>query len=443
MTLPAARQNLFLIVSIWLSLIPTRIGAGEPLAPAPASAPVAEPPASTAHASPLTLADCYRLALARSETIAINAELVKETEGRFLQALSTALPRVSFVSSDKRQDGSGSSAFTLRDVPERRFTFSQPLFSGLKEFAAIAGSRAERRERLEDKRRAEHLLLLDVANAFYLLLEYWEELSALEATRLALVQRADELKERETLGRSRASEVVSAEAQLRRIEADIQELRREERVARQLLEFLTGRDRIEGLVDTESPLPPLQPEANYLAHADVRPDLRAAEETWHVAEKEVGVVRAQFWPTVSAEGNYYVERAGAAEDVKWDATLKLDVPIFQGGQAVGASRETSSKARQAKLRYDEAQRRVQLDIRDAYARYEAALAVHDALQKALAAAEENYRLQVDDYRHSLISNLDVLQTLQELQDARRNTVHAKYDAKRLYWQLRVATGETL
>ena len=103
----------------------------------------------------LTLEEAYALALKQSETIAIQGELLKETEGRFLQALSGALPNASFEASEKRQDGTGSSSFTLKKIPERKFVFSQPLFSGFKEFAAMAGARAQRRQRAYDKIRAE------------------------------------------------------------------------------------------------------------------------------------------------------------------------------------------------------------------------------------------------------------------------------------------------
>ena len=393
--------------------------------------------------TPLTLADCYALALKRSETIATHAELIAEAEGRFLQSVSGVLPRASFVSSDKRQDGSGSSAFTLKEVPERRFAFSQPIFSGFKEFAAMAGSRAERRQRREEKVRAEQLLLVDVADAFHFVLERREDLQALEATRLALIERLDELKERERLGRSRQSEVASAEARLRRVEAEMELIRSDEVVSRQLLEFLTGLDRVDAITDPDPSLPPLEDEEASIAATAARPDVRAAEDVWRVAEKEVAIARAKFWPSVSAEGNYYIERAGAAEDVTWDATLKVDVPLFQGGQAVGATREAAARARQAKLRLTEQQRRAALDAKDSYTRLKAAQARTRALEKALQASEESYRLQVEDYRLNLVNNLEVLEALQLLQDARRDFIHATHEAKRLYWQLRVATGRAL
>jgi len=398
---------------------------------------------SHAAQAPLTLADCYRLALAQSETIAIHRELIEETEARFTRALSGILPRASFSSSDKRQDGTGASAFTLRHVPERKFVFSQPLFSGFREFAAMTGSKAERRQRTHERTRAEHLLLMDVADAFCLLLEQREDLAALEMIRAVLLERIEELAARERLGRSRSSEVLSAEAQRLRVEAELELIRNRETVARQLLEFLTGLDRIEAIHDPDPALPVPGPEAQYLAQAASRPDVLASDEARRVADKEVAIAKADFWPTVKADGNYWVERVGAAKDVSWDAAVTVEVPIFQGGQTRGTAQEAASQARQAALRAAEARRRAVLDIRDAYATLQASAARTAALAKALEVSDEHYRVQAEENRRSLVSNLEVLQALQALENARRDFLHAWYEAKRASWRLRVATGEGL
>ncbi len=392
---------------------------------------------------PLTLRDCYQLSLKRSEELAIKQQVLEATQGRFLQALSGALPRASFEASQKRQNGSGNSSFTLKHVPERRFIFSQPLFAGFKEFAAMAGSRAERRQRLHEKTRAEQLLMVDVSDAFYLVLEKREDLSTLEMTRTALVQRVDELVDRERLGRSRKSEVASVEAQLRRVEADWEQSKSQEQVARELLEFLTGLNQVDALNDDE-PLPAvLDAEDAYMAKAAVRPDVKATEAAWRVAKDAVWIAQAQLWPTVNADADYYTKRVGSAADVDWDATLTVDVPLFQGGQAVGKIRETRAQAREAKLQFEKTQREAALDIQEVYTQLQAALTRQTVLERAFTAAEESYQLQVDDYRKSLVSTLDVLQTLQTLQDVRRDFVRAKYDTKRQYWLLRAATGDGL
>ena len=413
-------------------------GAQEILVPIP---PQQEQPQPEQTARLLTLADCFALALKHSEEIAISGERLEETRGRFLQALGSALPDVSFVSTDKRQDGTGATAFTLKHIPERRFTFTQPLFTGFKEFAAMAGARAERQERLQEKARAEQLLFVDVADAFTLLTEQRRDLFALETIRTTLLTRIEELEDRRRLGRSRASEVASAEAQLRRVEAELEQVRSAETTARQLLEFLTGLARLEGVSDQDVALGALAPAETYISKAAARPDVRAAEEAWHLAQHEVSVARADYWPEVDLEGNYYTERVGNAKDVTWDVLLTVDVPIFQGGSAKGAVRSAASRARQAELRFEQTRRAAELNIRDRYALLQAAFARTRALDQARQAAEENYRLQLEDYRLSLVNILDVLGTLRDLEDVRREVIHADYELKRLHWQLLVATGE--
>jgi outer membrane protein len=389
----------------------------------------------------MTLQECYRLALKRSEELAIHQERIKEAEGQLLQALSGALPDISFSSSDKWQDGSGSSAFTLRDVPDRRVTFSQPLFGGFKEFAAMAASRAQQRQRRHERARAEQVLLRDVSEAFYFLLQQRHELRTVEATRLALRERIDELKQREQLGRSRSSELASAEAQRARIEAEWERVQSLEVTSRHLLEFLTGLESV-GALANEGTLPMLDAPSVYLARVGLRPDVQAAQEAWFQAKRHILVAQADVWPDVSVEGNYYTQRVGVSEDIDWDILLEVDVPIFQGGQVVGAFREGVSRARQAKLHFERTKREAELEIRDGYAQLEAALKQSAALQHAEDAAERNYQLQREDYTLNLVSNLDVLKALQELQDVRRDVIRARYEAHRLFWRLLVATGET-
>lgn len=391
----------------------------------------------------LTLQDCYRMALKQSEEAAVRAELIAETEGRFQQALSGILPKISFSSVDKRQDGDGGSAFTRRNVPERKFTFSQPLFSGFKEFAAMRGSKSEKRLREQEKARAEQLLLVDVSDAFHLLLQQRREISVLDAIRQTLRERIRELEDREKIGRSRASERVAVQAQIYRVEAEWEQTQTREQVSSQLLQFLTGLEAIAELADPGPELPAPAPEEAYRAKGPARPDVKGAEQSAEIARQELKVARAKLFPTAGLEGNYYVERSGAAQDVKWDASLNVDVPLFQGGNAVGAGKEAESGVRQADLRLQQARRVADQEIRDAYAEYGGALARARALTKALEATEESYQMQVQEYRLNLVSNLEVLSTLQILQDARRDLTSALYNAHRLYWKLRATAGETL
>ena len=173
----------------------------------------------------LNLKDCYNLALKQSELIAINSEKIKEAEARFLQALGTVLPQVSFSHTETRQHSESSSSFN--NTHEAKFVFRQALFSGFKEFVGMTGSRLEKSQRENEKIRAEQLLFVDVSDAFYLLTELQEDLKELEIIRNAFAGRINELKNRVDLGKSRTSEVVSTEVQLYNLEDQIELVKRQ------------------------------------------------------------------------------------------------------------------------------------------------------------------------------------------------------------------------
>ena len=193
----------------------------------------------------LTLKECYQLALKRSEQLAIHQQQIRQAEGRFLQSLSGVLPKASFNYSNKYVDGD--------QAPEAKFTFSQPLFSGFKEFAAMAASKAETRQRRQEEVRARQLLFTDVADAFYYYGLYQEQLRSTQSIAQALWERMGELQKRVDLGRSRTSELASAESRLRKAEADVEQKKSDMTVARQLLEFLTGTT-LEAIQDEASPI---------------------------------------------------------------------------------------------------------------------------------------------------------------------------------------------
>jgi outer membrane protein len=394
---------------------------------------------------PLTLADCYHLALKQSETIAINESLIRQAEARFLQAMSIMMPYFSFQSRDMQEaipNDEGTTFSTLKPAKssERQFQVKQVLFSGFKAIAAMSGSKLERQQRAEEKLRAQQLLLVDVSDAFYLVIEKRDDFKALLRIRAALLNRIKELKFREDLGRSRPSEVVNAKAQLYTVEADLKVVRSQETVARQLLEFLIGMP-VQKLSDSYKIPDSLMAEEYYVMKFMNRPDIKALEYAWKFSEKQLDVVNSDFLPTVSWQGNFYTQRTAFDKGTDWDVMLNVSVPIFSGTEILGKSREYRLKAQENELRYIRLKRLAPYDIKDSYVRCDTALAVHENLKKAFYTAKVNYYLQRRDYTRSLVSNLDVLAAIQTLQDSQRNYIRAIYEAKRLYWQLRVSVGE--
>jgi len=390
--------------------------------------------------SPLTLKECYELALKQSEQIAIQEAVIKEAEGRFLQSFSGMLPDISFEITEQIQDTTGAPASIRKRTPQRKFTFSQPLFSGFKEFAAMAASRAEKRQRLHEKRRAEELLFIDVVDAFYLFLTYQDDVDTLSTIYQALSERVKELKERQKLGRSRASEVASAQARLSRSEADLEEVKGQWEVTRQLLEFLTGQP-IAEILDEEIKYDIDMPQEKYLTKAQNRSDVKAAFESWQVAKKEVTVARGNFLPEVTADGNYYDKRVGTSENVDWDVLFTVNIPLFAGGENMGLFKEAKAQALQEEKLYEETKRKADLNIKNTYTNFNVSSRRQKAFEQAYMASEENYKLQMEDYQKNLVNNLDVLQALEDVQDMRRSWTLVKNNTKRFYWNFIVSTGD--
>jgi len=385
---------------------------------------------------PLTLEDCYNLALKQSELIAVNSELIRQAEAHFLEAFGTLMPQVSFSHTEMREHSSDTS---FNRTYEAKFTFTQALFTGFKEFAGMASSRFEKSQRENEKWRAEQLLFVDVSDAFYLLLETQADLKTLMTIEKALTDRIKELKARENIGKSRTSEVVTTQYQLYNLQAGIESDKNQELIVRELLAFLTGRPIVK-IVESKIGFD-LKPESQYLAEASFRPDVEAANFAWKADQKKIIIARSGFLPQINLESDYYSHRANAPTDSKWDAMLTLNIPIFEGTTTYGQVKEAISIAKESELLYTRAGRIAIQDIHDAYVNMQSAILIKKTLAKALKSAELSYHLQNQDYKLNVVNNLDVLTAIQNLEDVRRNFIHTSYETKRFYWQLLAAAGE--
>jgi outer membrane protein TolC len=322
---------------------------------------------------------------------------------------------------------------------EQKFVFQQALFSGFKEFAAISADRYEKKQALSEKARAEQLLFADVSDAFYLLLEVRGDLFTLETIRQTFRDRIDALRARENLGKARTSEAVSTETQLYVLEDQIESGKAQELLARRLLEFLVGRP-VKEITDSGSSFV-LKPESEYLSNADVRNDVLAAQYAWLSARKNAAFARSGFFPSVDLEADYYTHPESTPTERRWDAILKISVPIWEGTTTFGLVKEADAKARESELLFKRAGRLVNQDVHNAYSTAQYAFSRLAILEKALKSAELNYTLQKNDYERNVVNNLDVLTAIQALADVRRSYNSILYASKRYYLQLQVAAGE--
>ena len=398
-----------------------------------------------------TLEDCFNLARQRSETLAISEEAVKETFAQFLIATGEALGDVDFEMTHTHREtgGSGDSSsvggtFSAESRRERRFVIKQPVFQGFKSLGALAGAGSLRKQRKAERLRTEELLFEDVAGAFYALLEKKKEVEIIEEIHRLLAERIKDLQEREKIGRSRLSEVVTARARLKSLEAEQAKVNGAFSLSRHLLEFLTGIPLEAGqLKDDGTPSRAFLELEKIPAAAGERSDVKAAEQAMKVAKQNVVVTQSDLWPTVSLEHDQYEKREGFQSGTDWDLYLTVDVPIFRGGGNFGKFKEAMSEWKKAKLAYQRTRREAELDIKEAHQNWTTSLEEERALRQAVRAALKNYRLQKEDYEHNLVNNLEVLEALEALYETKREASRARYGMKQNYYSLQAALGKIL
>lgn len=398
-------------------------------------------------ADALTLDDCFHMAVNRSETLQIKDEAVNQAAARFRQVLGGVLPQLSFKASNLIQDvpasdqaanaGSISTTFLRRNTPNTAINMTQAIFSGFKEFRAMASGKAAQARSQHDRNWAAQLLYQDVAQSFYAVIQLQNDVGILNRLRQTTVKRVAELRERATLGRSRASEVSAAEAQEANVAAMLEESRGLLQVAREMLEFLTGIGSDVALRDGRATHAPVE---SLTLRAPEREDILAAQEAIKEARGNLGVAKSYHYPTITMSANYYPYRVGFYDPIKWDTTFYLTVPIFSGGTTTAQIQEAKSKLMASELNEQLTRRQSEKDIKSAHATWKSALTQAQAYARAARKNRENYLLQAQDYQTSLVSNLEVLQALNSWMDSERKANQLHNQAKLNQVQLEVASG---
>jgi outer membrane protein len=387
----------------------------------------------------LTLDDYFAQALQQSEVVASQSQLIVQAEEQYRQANAALYPTVSGAASYLWQD---SGALNQAANPVRqsfaRLTATQPLFRGFREFAALRQTKALAGAQDDDYRQARVQLFKDVAQNFYDVLSFEQDLKNLTEQIEQYQQREQELQARVRIGRSRIGEVLTVQATISTLRAQVEQTRTQLSTTRDVFAFLSGLPRSTPLRDTELLPAELTSLDGYLARVAVRPDVRAAQQRQTAAQENITVARGAFLPSIDLNANRYLERTGSLENVDWDVQLALTVPLYTGGSLQSQVRAAQSQSTQADLATTRARRLADQEIRSFYQTVVLDRERLDALEKATEAAQRNYETQRRDYRIGLVTNLDVLQALSTYLDNQQSLDRVRYNVKLNYLRLQAA-----
>ena len=211
----------------------------------------------------ISLQECYQKARQISETVGISAENIRLVAAQYRAQLGDVFPHIDWIGTRFFQQningvrwrpGVGA-AILLPTQPESYFQLTQPIFAGFRDWKAVDIAKSQEAQAKLNQRATDLQLLADVSTAFYLAYTYQDQIAILNETRKLNQDQVDQLSHWVDIGRSRPSELLTAQTSLASIDAQIEDAKRNSGDARHLLLFLTGVPADVPLVDTP-PGPP-------------------------------------------------------------------------------------------------------------------------------------------------------------------------------------------
>ncbi|MBW7857015.1 MAG: TolC family protein [Leptonema sp. (in: Bacteria)] len=437
-----------IIVLIWLF--------GLPLTPAPIEK--------------LTLNRAFELALELNEDEKIRSEELEIAEARYYQALSNYFPQLSLFYTKQYRDkldrsrtvtsDAASLSQQLRAIEMGTYLFQYtgsnetraqqnpdqagvgltwPLFSGFRTYHDSKAADSLKLSKQEMNQRQRQLLFRDIAEVFYQTIQYSEAAKIYDEEEKALKVRIAEVGRFVGLGRSPQGDLLLARSDLANSLVEAETNRALLEASKELLGFLIGRSPNQWQIVDEQVMPKAEDLEAYLSRIEERKDLVAALQTIRAARAELQGARGGYLPDVTLDGAYLTQqRPDSGRD--WNVTLRVTLPIFQGGATMAEVREAKSNLKISELQLERLRRLANYEIRQSYVDYTSSAASLVLLRENVATAQLAFGVQQRDYRLGLVTNLEVLSSLNRYHQSRLALVRTESLLKINQLRLHVAAG---
>jgi outer membrane protein, multidrug efflux system len=288
----------------------------------------------------------------------------------------------------------------------------------------------------EEARRDVRLLIMSqVAQGYFQLRALDAQLEISRRTVKSFQDTLDIFQHRLEGGYASGLETSRAQAALSNVAATIPDLQSQIVAQENALDLLLGRNpgpiaRGAALVDQYDP--PEVPAGIPASLLERRPDLREAEQNLIAANANVGVAKANFFPTISLSGLFggvspqLSELTGTGK--AWSVVGDFTGPIFTGGRLKNQYNAALAQRDQAKISFEKA-------VTQAFGEVSTALSAHEQLAIAyreqvtsVDAYRESVRLSTIRYDSGLANYLDVIDAQIQMYPAETTSVN--YDLGR-------------
>ncbi len=398
--------------------------------------------ALVAQAAPISLSELYRETLQKSEGARLQEVRALQAEENVAQARGAIFPALSLQGNFTRLHKPDRALVTFQNQTHfLRANLTQPVFQGLREFAYLSSLKAESRAENHARSQQAVELFRNVSHRFIELQMIRKDRESLQKLVDLSAQRVKEIQSRTRIGRSRATDLLSGQAQLLQQQASLQRSEEDELAIVQDLIRLTSWTDFTQTAAVKGVVPEQVPPLHYFREkSEQSPALQTLAERLAAAEKNIWVSRGAHLPSLELGANYYLDRTGALENSKWDVGLTLTFPLFQGGVISSRTQSAIYQKTARDLELTQAQRSTLTAIEGHYASLVSRKKQLEFTREGLRVAQKNYAEQSRDYRLGLTTNLEVLSAMNTLQEIQRSHEHLEQELILTWIDLHAAAG---
>ncbi|MDR2039280.1 MAG: TolC family protein [Bacteroidales bacterium] len=151
-------------------------------------------------------------------------------------------------------------------------------------------------------------------------------------------------------------------------------------------------------------------------------------------EKALGMRKAMYYPTLSAQFSYqYISMNNDFKigHYRWDpystVGISLSIPIFSGGERMSNVRQTETGLRQLELQRENTERHLQVAVKQSYDRMNTCLKQYQAAKAGVKQAETGYTITMKRYETGEGTLLEINDSQLSLTQAKLNLNQSIYD----------------
>jgi outer membrane protein len=412
-----------------------------------------------------TLEDLYRIALERSEQVGISEQnLVIAKRGKE-KALSYLLPRISASGeymrySEEKDVSTGAGRFIVQPTSSSLWGVSigQSFSLGGKEITNFRISKQAVESNEYDLYATKEAYILRVAESFYDVLQASKAVEIARENVRRLTKYREDARIRLQVGEVTKTALLRAEAELSGAQSELVRTENVLNLAKAVLARVVG---VEGdfslkeSTDTEDLSTEntfysdeLEPLSSLKAVAlQERSELKSNNIQRQIAEEQVSYAKGSYWPILSVEGGYIRRDENPSSQFFNDesiyGTLRIGLPLFEGGLRKAEVGEAKARKKQADLTYNDLKKKIDIEVESAYLVLQTQRGTLKSLEDQLKFARDNYDAVSKQFTFGLADSIDVIDANTLLLESERQLNRAQYNYKLFLLALKRATGTLL